>query len=122
MTRKLMIIIIPSLILILSVAIMAGGTFLKQPFGEDDRIYEGMKSLEKDVKTKNWKQAKHHLDYSQKAWEKIVNRIQFSAEREYMLEISGALSRIKGGIEAEDDKAILEEIYFFYSLWEDLGT
>ena len=122
MTRKLIIILVPTLILALCIAIMTGGPFLKKPFGEDDRLYEAIKNLEDNVKNKNWKQAKHHIDYSQKAWEKIVNRIQFSAEREYMLEITGALSRIEGGIEAEDDKAILEEIYFFYSLWEDLGT
>lgn len=100
---------------------MAGGSLLKQPLGEDDRLLETVKNLEAAVKKKEWKRAGNDIVYALKAWSKVVNRIQFSVEREYMFQISGTLARIKGGIEAEDDKAIMEEIYFFYDLWENLG-
>jgi hypothetical protein len=119
--RKWLIIVVPLLFLLVSVGIMAGGSFLKQPMGEDDRLLEAIQQLEKKVKGKDWKQANERSTYAMKAWKKVVNRIQFSTEREYMLEISGVLSRIQGGIEAEDDKAIIEEIYYFYDLWDNLG-
>jgi hypothetical protein len=122
MRRKWLIIVFPVLFLLVSVGIMAGGSFLKQPMGKDDRVLEAVQQLEKNVKGKDWEQAKERSKYAMKAWKKVVNRIQFSAEREYMFEISGTLSRIHGGIEAEDDKAILEEIYYFYDLWDNLGA
>lgn len=121
MKRKWLIIMIPSLILLVSVGIMAGGSLLKQPMGNDDRIVEAIQQLEKNVKKKDWEKANERSKYAMKAWKKVVNRIQFSTEREYMFEISGALARIQGGIEAEDDKAIIEEIYYFYDLWDNLG-
>jgi hypothetical protein len=120
--RKWLIYIIPIVFLVISIGVMAGGSFLKQPLGKDDRLLEAIKNLEDDINKKEWKQAGNKIDYAQKAWSKIVNRIQFSVEREYMFQISGALSRIKGGIEVEDDKATMEEIYFFYDLWESLGA
>jgi hypothetical protein len=119
--RKWLIYLIPTIFLLFSIVLMAGGSLLKEPFGEDDRLKESIQKIEADVKKKQWKQAGDHAEYALKAWHRVVNRIQFSVERDYMLEISGALSRIKGGIEAEDDKAILEEIYYFYDLWEYLG-
>lgn len=100
---------------------MAGGSLFKHPMGEDDRLLEAVKNLEDNVKKKEWKQSSNDINYALKAWSKVVNRIQFSVEREYMFQISGTLARIKGGIEAEDDKAIMEEIYFFYDLWDNLG-
>ncbi|MNC82891.1 hypothetical protein D3C75_1366010 [compost metagenome] len=54
-------------------------------------------------------------------WHRIVNRIQFSVERESIYDILGALARIQGGIAAQDDQAIMEEIYYFYALWDNLG-
>lgn len=119
--RKLLIYLIPIVFLLISIGIMAGGSILKHPLGEDDRLLEAVKDLEKDIKNKEWSKASDHIQYALKAWHKVLNRIQFSVEREYMLEISGALARIKGGIEVEDDKAVMEEIYFFYDLWENLG-
>lgn len=100
---------------------MAGGSLFKLPMGEDDRLLEAVKNLEDNVKKKEWKQSSNDINYALKAWSKVVNRIQFSVEREYMFQISGTLARIKGGIKAEDDKAIMEDIYFFYDLWENIG-
>lgn len=119
--RKWLIYIIPIIFILLSIGLMAGGSLFKHPMGEDDRLLEAVKNLEDNVKKKEWKQSSNDINYALKAWSKVVNRIQFSVEREYMFQISGTLARIKGGIEAEDDKAIMEEIYFFYDLWENLG-
>lgn len=121
MKRRWAIILIPAFILIVSIGIMTGGNFLKKPMAKDDRLLEAVQQLEKNVKNKEWGQAEERAQYAGEAWKKIVNRIQFSVEREYMFEITGALSRIKGGVKAKDDQAVMEEIYFFYDLFDSLG-
>lgn len=86
--------------------------FLKQPLGKEDRLLEAVQSIEQHVEKKNWKQAKDKVEYASNAWRRIVNRIQYSVEREYMYDISGILSRIRGGIVAKDDASVMEEVYF----------
>lgn len=119
--RKFFLYLIPIITLIAFIALMIGGNFLKQPFGKNDRVYEGIKALEMNVNQEQWDQANEEIIYIEHAWKKVVNRIQFSVEREYMFEISGTIARIHGGIVAKDKTAILEEIYFFYDLWLNLA-
>ncbi|GAC41823.1 DUF4363 family protein [Paenibacillus popilliae] len=102
-------------------AVLGSGNFLKQPLGKEDRLLEAVQSIEQHVEKKNWELAKDKVEYASNAWRQIVNRIQYSVEREYMYDISGILSRIRGGIVAKDDAAVMEEVYFFYELWENLG-
>lgn len=113
--------VLPICLILVFVAIMASGALLKKPFGSDDRLLESVQTLQKQVEGKQWTEAKSQIDYAMKAWDKIVNRIQFSVERETIYDILGTLARMKGGIAAEDDKAIMEEIYYFYVLWDNLG-
>ncbi|KOY16675.1 DUF4363 family protein [Paenibacillus sp. JNUCC31] len=120
-TRFWLLYVLPICLLLVFTAIMVSGTFLKKPFGADDRLLESIHKLEKQVEGKQWTEAKSQVNYAMNAWEKIVNRIQFSVERETIYDILGTLARIKGGVAAEDDKAIMEEIYYFYVLWDNLG-
>ncbi|GGH49821.1 DUF4363 family protein [Paenibacillus silvae] len=112
---------IPIVMLLLFIAIMVSGTWLKKPFGTQDRLFESIQLLEKHVQDKQWTKAKAQVDYAMQAWDRIVNRIQFSVERETIYDILGALARMQGGIAAKDDQAIMEEIYYFYALWDNLG-
>ncbi|MCF7753919.1 DUF4363 family protein [Paenibacillus sp. FSL H8-0317] len=120
-TRFWLLYVLPIFLILVFVAIMASGSFLKKPFGTDDRLLESIQTLEQQVKGNQWTEAKSQVNYAMKAWDKIVNRIQFSVERETIYDILGTLARIKGGVAAEDDKAIMEEIYYFYVLWDNLG-
>ncbi|MBB6021828.1 hypothetical protein HNR77_002923 [Paenibacillus sp. JGP012] len=112
---------IPIVMLLLFIAIMASGPWLKKPFGTQDRLFESIQLLEKHVQDKQWTKAKAQVDYAMQAWDRIVNRIQFSVERESIYDILGAIARMQGGIAAKDDQAIMEEIYYFYALWDNLG-
>ena len=120
-TRFWLLYVLPIFLILVFVAIMASGAFLKKPFGNDDRLLESIQTLEKQVEGKQWTEAKSQVNYAMQAWDKVVNRIQFSVERETIYDILGTLARIKGGVAAEDDKAIMEEIYYFYVLWDNLG-
>ncbi|CAH1199565.1 MULTISPECIES: DUF4363 family protein [Paenibacillus] len=113
--------VVPIVLILIFCAVMATGTILKKPWGENDRLVESVQSLEKQVEAKQWTQAKSEIEYALKAWDRIVDRIQFSVERETIYDILGTLARMKGGVAAKDDKAIMEEIYYFYVLWENLG-
>ena len=120
-TRFWLLYVLPTCLILLFAAIMASGAILKKPFGTDDRLLESVQTLEKQVKGQKWTEARSQADYAMQAWDKIVNRIQFSVERETIYDILGTLARIRGGVVAQDDKAIMEEIYFFYVLWDNLG-
>ncbi|WP_145408562.1 DUF4363 family protein [Paenibacillus xylanexedens] len=113
--------VIPIALIILFCVILASGSFLKRPFGTEDRLLASVQSLEKQVQNKQWREAKSEAEYAMNAWDHIVNRIQFSVERETIYDILGTLARIKGGIAAQDDQALLEEIHYFYVLWDNLG-
>ncbi|MFB1052246.1 hypothetical protein [Paraliobacillus sp. JSM ZJ581] len=119
--KKFLLYFIPIFTLVFFIVIMNSGYFLKGPFGKDDRLYETIIQLEHNVTEKNWGMAKENIMYSENAWKKIVKRIQYSVEKEYIIEINGILSRIKGGIEINDDKAIIEEVYYFYEMWDKLA-
>ncbi|WP_440109061.1 DUF4363 family protein [Paenibacillus sp. QZ-Y1] len=121
-TRFWLLYVLPICLILLFVAIMASGAILKKPFGTDDRLFESIQTLEKQVVGQKWTEAKSQVDYAMQAWNKVVNRIQFSVERETIYDILGTLARIKGGVAAQDDKAIMEEIYYFYVLWDNLGN
>ncbi|MFD1020985.1 DUF4363 family protein [Thalassobacillus hwangdonensis] len=119
--KKIILYLVPILTIILFILVMNSGYVLKKPLGNDDRLLEAITQIESDVKEEEWDHAKEHITYSEKAWTKIVRRIQFSLEKEYVIEITGILSRIKGGIEVKDDKGIIQEIYYFYELWDKLA-
>lgn len=120
-TRLWLLYVVPIVLILIFCAVMATGAILKKPWGENDRLVESVQSLEKQVEAKQWTQAKSEIEYALKAWDRIVDRIQFSVERETIYDILGTLARMKGGVAAKDDKAIMEEIYYFYVLWENLG-
>lgn len=113
--------LIPIVFILLSIGVMTTGNLLKQPFAKDDHLVESIKTLESNVQNKNWDAAEDNIEYAKKAWNKIVNRIQLSVEREYVIDINGTLDRMKGGIKAKDNQAIMEEIYYFYGLWKYLA-
>ncbi|MEQ6378567.1 DUF4363 family protein [Bacillaceae bacterium S4-13-58] len=119
--KKFMLYAIPWSFILIFIAIMLSGSFLKQPISEEDRLLEAMKSLETSINHLDWEKAEEEVDYIQTAWDKIVFRVQFSVERENMMQVDETISRIKGGVKAQDKNIIMEEIYYFYTLWDHLG-
>ena len=119
--RTLLFYILPSALILLFSILLLSGSWLKNPLGNDDRIFESIKKLECYAKQEKWNEAKLQVDYADKAWEKIVNRIQFSIEREDVYAILELLSRVRGAIVAKDKEAIIQEVYYFYKKWENVG-
>ncbi|KGX88731.1 DUF4363 family protein [Pontibacillus marinus] len=119
--KKFLLYLIPILTLAIFIVIMNSGSILKKSYGHDDRLVETVKKIEKEVANEEWENAEEHIKYIEEAWKKVTRRIQFSVEKEFILEISGVFAQIKGGIKGKDDQAVMENIYFFYELWDNLA-
>ena len=102
--------------------VMTSGAFLKKPLVGDDDLLGYVEQIELIVKNGDWSQADVPLQKGIRAWEKVKNRIQFSVERDFIIDIDNKLATIKGGIKAKDEKGILtttEELRF---VWSELGN
>ncbi|OEH94027.1 hypothetical protein [Bacillus solimangrovi] len=107
--------------LVVSISIMISGQWLKNSFHENDQLFETVQSIESDIKKENWVQAENDIDYVTTAWRLVVNRIQFSVERELINEITTTIYYMKGGIQARDRSVVQQNIAYFYILWEGVG-
>ena len=94
----------------------------QKPFGTQDRLLESIQLLEKQVQDQQWTQAKARVKYAMQAWDRIVNRIQYSVERESIYDILGALARIQGGIAAKDDQRLWRKFIIFMRYGITSGT
>jgi len=112
---------IPIALLALFVAVMTTGGILKQPMKQAEDVVQLIEQLEKDVLSQNWESASDHLEKTKKAWTKIVNRIQFSAERDEINELHKALERTGGFIKAEDKGGAMAELAEARNIWKGLG-
>lgn len=121
MPNKFLIYLMPILIIAISIFIMTSGNWIKHSFGEGDKVYETVQSIEKKVKAGQWEGAASDMEYLQKAWHRVVNRIQFSVEREMINQMTEVLYSLKGSIEAEDYPSTQQHISYFEVLWDEMG-
>jgi predicted HNH restriction endonuclease len=119
--RKFLVISIPIVTLILFILFMISGSMLKQSFGEDDNIPKSIEIVIQDIDSENWEAASKSIDQLSRAWEKVLNRVQFSSERNEINDLSISLARLRGAIKAQDKSGGLEELYEAYEHWRDLG-
>lgn len=113
---------VPAFILALSVLVMTSGGWLKEPLMGDDDVVALVREMEQLAKAGDWEGAWEKSLAAYDAWRRVVNRIQFSVEREMILEISGSLAKMQGAVRAADSSAMLEEVYYFYDLWSNLSS
>lgn len=119
--RKFLFYLVPSLILILSVAIMIGGPYLKNPKGDDENVAVYIEKVMEDIKNDHWEEANDNLEKLKSAWKKILPRIQFSIERDEAIEIDVNLARLKGLIFGKDQAAALAELNETAERWKNLS-
>lgn len=119
--RKFLVIAIPIATLALFVLIMLSGTILKQPLGKDDNIPESIQLIIKDIELENWDAANKKVEDLSNTWEKIVNRVQFSSERNQIDSFDINIARLRGAIIAKDKSSSYAELNEAYEHWENLG-
>ena len=119
--RKWAIIIGSAAMIILFVAIMGSGLFLKEPLTKNDDVMERLELVEKSIDHKEWDKAEGQLTEGFKAWSKIKNRIQFSVEREFIVHMEHEFGTLRGAIKAQDEDNSIISIENMREIWENLG-
>ena len=120
--RKFLVIAIPIVALVLFLVVMLSGNLLKYPLGEDDNIPQAIAVVIKDVNNEDWDTAEKDTDALDKAWKKIVRRVQFSSERDEINAFSAGIARLRGAIEAKDRSNALSDLYEAYEHWNQLSN
>lgn len=119
--RRFLVISIPIVTLVFFVMVMLSGDLLKQPLGGDDNIPQSIETLVQDVNHENWEAAKQDTDNLNRVWDKVVNRVQFSSERDEINAFSSNIARLRGAIQAKDKSIGLTELSEAYEHWKELG-
>ncbi|NLJ57281.1 MAG: DUF4363 family protein [Tissierellia bacterium] len=119
--RKFFVISIPIFTIVLFILIMLSDKVLKNSFSNDDNIPFSIESIIIEIENDNWAEAKNKTDLLSSAWDKVVKRVQFSAEKD---EISGFyknIARLRGAILAKDKSNAFIELNEAYEHWQNLG-
>lgn len=101
--------------------IMNGGDLFKKPLGTQDNFVLYLDRARENISAGEWEQAIDNNDKLNRAWKKIVPRIQFSVEKDEINAINVSLARLKGSIATRDKKPALVELSEIREHWENLN-
>lgn len=120
--RRFLVYAIPVATIVLFLAIMLSGNFLKQPLGNNDDIPGLIDALIKDIQDEQWENASQKAGELNHAWKKVVCRVQFSSERNEINNFNIALARLQGAILEKDRLSAIIELKEAYEHWEQLSN
>lgn len=112
---------LPVIAIIVFVALMSGGEYLKKPLSTDDNVIGYIDSITNDIKYNQWEEARQHSKQLESAWRTVVKRIQFSVERDEVNQFEANLARLKGLLDAEEKGSAFAELSEAQLHWEGLG-
>lgn len=120
--RRFLVISIPLATIILFLAVMLSGNYLKLPLGKNDDIPGLIEVLIKDIQDEQWDKVSQKAEELNQAWEKVVFRVQFSAERNEINNFYIALARLQGAIIEKDRSSAIMELKEAYEHWSQLSN
>ncbi|HHW60815.1 MAG TPA: DUF4363 family protein [Syntrophomonadaceae bacterium] len=112
---------IPIIFLAAFVWIMNSGDYYKQPRGSTDDFELYLHQLYTSTEKTQWQQAEAAYKNLTRAWEEIEPRIQFSVEQDELHAINIGLVRLKGYLQAGDQKDTLVELHEIRWHWKHLN-
>lgn len=126
MTRwSLTVVVILSLALF--VAILAGGVWLKKPFGDNDDItailndfdmVRAAEAAEVTWERTDWQRVEILVERLDSAWQRVQRRIQFSVQMDDALLFSDELSRLRAAVEVRSRPRAWESVRLMQSIWQ----
>ncbi|OEF99213.1 hypothetical protein BHF71_09700 [Vulcanibacillus modesticaldus] len=119
--EKKLLIIGSVLMIVIYIAIMGSGAFLKQPLTKNDDVIKQLSLVENAVKKDDWQKAESHLDRGFQAWDRVKNRIQFSVEREFIEKLDDEMATLQGAISVNDKRTLLITIEKIKKIWDEMG-
>lgn len=120
--RKFFVVALPIFSLVVFILVMQSGAYFKYSIGKDDNVVALVQLLINNVNDENWKDASVNIDKLSKAWDKVVGRVQYSAERDEINAFSMNVARLRGAIIAKNKANALSELYEAYEHWRELGN
>lgn len=119
--RRFLTIAIPIVTLALFICIMLSGSILKKPLGKNDDVPQAIENILQDINQDNWMEANKDIELLEKAWKKVIRRIQFSAERDEINYVSTSIARLRGAALVEDKANSVIELKEAYHHWRTIG-
>lgn len=112
--------IIPTVALAVFLAIMLSGEYLKRPRNPSEDVMGFAETTLADTALEDWNKVIEDINNLEKAWKKIVPRIQFSVERDEIYNIQINIAHLKGGAVSKDKSAVFKELYELRENWDEL--
>jgi len=119
--RKIIITVIPILTIALFVFIMNSDIIFKQPLTGKDDVPKSIHLVMVAVENESWKEASVKTDDLSKSWQKVVVRVQYSAEKNEINDFNRCLARLRGAITSKDKSCAIIELSEAYEHWENLS-
>ncbi|MGD9566960.1 MAG: DUF4363 family protein [Sedimentibacter sp.] len=119
--RKFLTIAIPIVSITLFILVMLSDNFLKKPLTNNDDIPASINLIIKDIEEERWSEARDKTDQLSNSWQKVVKRVQFSAEKDEINKFDMNIARLRGAIMAKDKSNAFIELSEAYEHWENLG-
>ncbi len=113
---------IPIATIILFLAVMLSGNYLKQPLGKNDDIPGLIDALINEIQNEQWESISQKADALKLAWKKVVFRVQLSSERTEISNFNIALARLQGAILEKDRLSAIIELKEAYEHWKQLSN
>jgi hypothetical protein len=120
--RKFLVAAIPIATIIIFMAVMLSGNYLKQPLGKNDDIPGLIESIINDIRDEQWDSVSEKTEELNHAWKKVVFRVQFSSERNEINNFNIALARLQGAILEKDRLSAITELKEAYEHWDQLSN
>jgi hypothetical protein len=120
--RKFLIVSIPIFTIVIFIAIMLSGNYLKRSVGKEDDFTRLIKIVTEDINNERWEQAEEHTVELHRVYKKIINRIQFSSERDEINAINVSLARVEGAILSRNIALAIDGLFEAYEHWDQLGN
>lgn len=120
--RKFLVAFIPIVTILVFIVVMLSGNYLKKTKVVNSSFVELVQLVEQDVNNDKWEEAKSHAEELQEVWDKLINRTQFSSERDEINELNVSLARLQGAIVANNKALAMDGLYEAYEHWDQLGN
>lgn len=119
--RKFIITILPIITLVSFIFIMNSDILLKQPLTTNDDIPGSLQLVMVAVENEQWEDANIKTNNLSESWQKVVNRVQFSAEKNEINAFNTNLARLRGAIATKDKSCAIIELSEAYEHWANLS-
>lgn len=113
--------VIVGAILILFIALMNSGNYLRKPMTGSDDVAFYLEQVENKVNQSKWEEAQQDDSRLNRAWKQIIPRIQFSVEKDEINAINVSLARLSSYIGSRDKTEARAELREAREHWASLN-